>query len=114
MVVCEVRPQKEYTNRTRITVSGSRICYPGDICTPKCSLDLIKLIINSVLSCRNAQFFCFDAINFYLQTPMDRPEYARIKLSDIPQEFIEKNDLTQLVHNGWIYFQVLRGCNGLP
>ena len=44
---------------------------------------------------------------------MDRPEYVHIKLSDITQEFIEEYNLTQLVHNGWIYFEILRGCYGL-
>ena len=56
MVVLEIRPQQEYPNRTRITVAGSRICYPGDIGTPTGSLDLVKLIINSVLYRRNARF----------------------------------------------------------
>ena len=37
-----------------------------------------------------------------------------INLSDIPQEFIEEYDLTQAVHNGWIHFEILRGCYGLP
>ena len=45
---------------------------------------------------------------------MDPPEYVRIKLSDIPQEFIEEYNLTQLVQNGWIYFEILRECYGLP
>ena len=31
---------------------------------------------------------------------MDQPEYVRIKLSYIPQEFIEEYNLVQLVHNG--------------
>ena len=30
-VVCEVRPQKTDPNRVRITVSGNRIFYPGDV-----------------------------------------------------------------------------------
>ena len=60
MVVCEVRRQKEYPNRTRITVAGSRICYPGDIRTPTGSLELVNLMINSVLSRRNACFLLFD------------------------------------------------------
>ena len=50
----------------------------------------------------------------YLQTPMDRSEYVRIKLSDIPPEFKEEYNLTQSVQNGWIYFEILRGCYGLP
>ena len=60
MVVCEVKPHKEDPNRTRITVAGSQICYPGDVGTPTGSLDLVKLIINSVLSRRNTRFVCFD------------------------------------------------------
>ena len=52
--------------------------------------------------------------HIYLQTPMDRPEYVGIKLLDIPQEFIEEYDLTKLVQNGWIYFEIVRVCYGLP
>ena len=64
MVVCEVRPQKEDPNQTCITVAGSRICYPGDIGMPTGSLDLVNLMINSVLSCRNARLVCFDLKTF--------------------------------------------------
>ena len=56
MVVCKVKSHKEDPNRTRITVAGSQIFYPGDIGTATGSLDLFKLIINSVLSRRNARF----------------------------------------------------------
>ena len=45
---------------------------------------------------------------------MEQSEYVRIKLLDIPQEFIEEYDLKQVVQNGWIYFEILRGCYGLP
>ena len=71
MVVCEVKPHKEDPNLTRITVAGSKICYPRDVGTPKGSLDLVKLIINSVLLRRNARFVSFDLKNFYLQIPME-------------------------------------------
>ena len=50
-------------------------------------LNLVKLIINSVLSRRNARYVCFDLKDFYLQIPMERSKYVRIKLSDIPPEF---------------------------
>ena len=70
MVVCEVKPHKEDTNRTHITVAVIQICYPGDVGTPTCSLELVKLIINSVLSRQNSRFVCFDFKNFYLQTPI--------------------------------------------
>ena len=85
MVVCEVNPHKEDPNRTRITVVGSQNFYPGYVGTPTGSIDLVKLIINSVLLHRNARFVSFDLKKFYLQTPMERSEYVRIKFSDIPQ-----------------------------
>ena len=45
---------------------------------------------------------------------MDRSKYVRIKFLDIPQEFIEEYDLSKAAQNGWIYFEILRGCYGLP
>ena len=104
MVVCKVKPHKEDPNRTRITVAGGQICYPGDVGTSTESLDLVRLIINSVLSRRNARFVSFGLKNFYLQTPMERSEYVRIKLLDIPQAFIEEYELSEADQNGWIYF----------
>ena len=47
-------------------------------------------------------------------SPMDRSEYVRIKLSDIPQEFIDEYDLSEADQHGWIYFEILRRCYGLP
>ena len=71
MVVCQVKAQKEDPNRTHITVTGSQICYPGNVGTPTGSLDLVKLIFKSVLSRRNARFVCFDFKILYLQTPTE-------------------------------------------
>ena len=59
-------------------------------------------------------FVSFDLKNFYLQTPMDRSKYVCIKLSDIPQESIDEYDLSEADQHGWIYFEILRGCYGLP
>ena len=47
-------------------------------------------------------------------TPMDRPEYMRIKISDIPQEFIDEYDLTNHTCNGWVYLEIVKECYGLP
>ena len=38
----------------------------------------------------------------------------RINFSDISQEFIEEYDLSEAAQNGWIYFEILCGCYGLP
>ena len=66
MVFCKVKPHKEDPNRTCITVAGIQICYPGDVGTSTGSLDLVKLIINSIMLHHNARFVCFDLKHFYL------------------------------------------------
>ena len=113
-IVCEVRPQKADPNRTRITIGGNLICYPGEVSTPTASLELVKLMLNSVLSRKGAKFACFDISNFYLGTPLPRPEYVRMKIADIPQEFIDEYNLHKFVRDGWIYFKIVRGVYGLP
>jgi len=112
-VVCEVRPQKADPNRTRITIGGNRICYPGDTGTKTGSIETVKLLLNSTISTPDARFACFDISNFYLGTPLDRPEYVRIKIADIPQEFIDEYNLTEFEHNGWVYFEINNGVYGL-
>ena len=84
-VVCKVRPEKSDPNCTRITIGGNRITFNGNVGTPTEYLELAKLIFNSVLSHPGTKFTTFDICNFYLQTLLNRPEYARIKLSDIPE-----------------------------
>ena len=113
-VVCEYRAQKEDPNQTWIAIDGNCICYPEDFGMPTRSLGIIKLVINSVLSSRNARFVCFDISNFYLATPMDRPEYVRIHLDDIPKEFISEYNITPYSKNGWVYFEITKVCYGLP
>jgi hypothetical protein len=93
MVVCEVRPEKDDPDRTRITIGGSRICYPGNVGTNTALLELVKLLLNSVLSRKGAWFSTIDLKTFYLDTPMPDPKYVHIKLSDIPSEFIKEYNL---------------------
>ena len=87
-VVCEVREGKDDEHCTKITVGGNLICYPGEAGTNTASLELIKLMLNSVISRTGARFACIDIKNFYLDTPMEDPEYVCIKITDIPEEFI--------------------------
>ena len=108
-VVCEVRPQKEDPDITRITIGGNRIIYLGDVGTPTVSLELIKLILNSILSRPGGQICLLPRKIFYLATPMDLSEYARIKIKDIPEEFIKDYKLHPMFHNGWIYLEIVRG-----
>jgi hypothetical protein len=114
MVVCEVRPDKDDPDRTRITIGGNRICFPGNVGTNTALLELVKLLLNRVLSRKGARFSSIDLKNFYLDTPMPDPKYVRIKILDIPAKFIEEYNLTGKDRDSWIYFEICQGCYGLP
>ena len=45
---------------------------------------------------------------------MDTSKYTKIKVTDIPTEFIDEYNLQDVPHNGWVYFEIFRGCYGLP
>jgi hypothetical protein len=106
--------EKDDPDHTRITIGGSRICYPGDVGTNTASLEFLKLLLNSVLSRKGARFSTIDLKNFYLDTPMPDPEYVCIKITDIPAEFFEEYKLAGTDRGGWIYFEIRCGCYGLP
>jgi hypothetical protein len=112
-VVCKVRPTKDDPNRTRITIKGNTIAYLGNTGTKTGSLELVKGVLNSVCSQKKAKFLTADLENFYLETLLDCPEYSRICIAQIPQEFINKYSLEQCNHNGWVYFKTTKGIYGL-
>ncbi len=45
---------------------------------------------------------------------MPEPEYVCIKISDIPDKFVDKYKLTGLDRDGWIFFEICQSCYGLP
>jgi hypothetical protein len=59
-VVCEIQEGKDDKNHTRITVGENSIFYPGNAATNTALLELIKLMLNSVISCKGAQFLTID------------------------------------------------------
>jgi hypothetical protein len=86
--VCTERPKKTETNCTRFTVGGNHINYPGAVATPTAEMLVAKLLFNSTISTRGARFMTMDISNFYLNSPLPRPEFIRIKLRDIPDKII--------------------------
>eukprot|EP00804_Cyclotella_cryptica_P001048 CCRYP_008349-RA/>CCRYP_008349-RA protein AED:0.36 eAED:0.38 QI:0/0/0/1/0/0/3/0/608 len=114
--VCQVRTEKDEPNRTtQATFGGNLIHYPDDVGTPTADLLLIKIFLNSVISTPGARFATADLSNFYLCTPMPRPEFGRVKLSDIPEEIIEEYKLRELAtKDEWVYFRADKTHYGLP
>jgi hypothetical protein len=94
---------------------GNLVNYPDDVGVPTANLLLIKIFLNSVISTKGAKFANADLTNFYLMSQLKRPEYAKIKLTDIPEEVINEYNLHQLATpDGWVYVKVTRAMYGLP
>ena len=96
-------------------MGGDRINYPGEVATPTAEMLVAKLLFNSVISTKGARFMTMDISNFYLMTPLSRPEYIRVKLSDIPDEIINEYKLKdKATKDGSVYIVANRGMYGLP
>eukprot|EP00543_Licmophora_paradoxa_P002438 CAMPEP_0202455102 /NCGR_PEP_ID=MMETSP1360-20130828/12708_1 /ASSEMBLY_ACC=CAM_ASM_000848 /TAXON_ID=515479 /ORGANISM="Licmophora paradoxa, Strain CCMP2313" /LENGTH=51 /DNA_ID=CAMNT_0049074599 /DNA_START=1153 /DNA_END=1308 /DNA_ORIENTATION=- len=51
---------------------------------------MVKLFINSTLSTPNTRFVNADLANFYLEMPMERPEYIKIIVKVIPLNIMQQ------------------------
>lgn len=113
-IVVADRPQKAQTRRVRVTVGGDKIDYPGNVSTKTADLQTAKILFNSVISTPGAKFMSLDIKDFYLNTPMARPEYLRVALKDIPSAIIAHYGLDLLAVNGFVYCEINKGMYGLP
>jgi hypothetical protein len=78
-------------------------------------MTIFKIHANSIILTPKARCIMVDIKDFYLNTPMKRPEYMRIKLSDIPEEIIDEYNLRELVdEEGYVYCEITKGMYGLP
>jgi hypothetical protein len=110
----DIKDHKVEKERTRLTVGGNQIEYPGDKSTRTAGLTTAKILINSVISAQSAKFLVIDITFFYLNTPLGRFEYMVINLATLPQELIEKYDMNELAQNGKVYIEIQKGMYGLP
>ena len=93
--ICRVRPEKKAKNRTIFTVGKDKINYPGKVATPTADMLVAKLFFNSIISTEGARFMTIDISNFYLMTPLKKPEYIHIHIRDIPDKIIAEYKLKE-------------------
>ena len=75
----------------------------------------LKLLLNSIVSTPNAKYISIDIKDFYLNTPIPRYEYMKLKLSDLPDNVIlQYNLMGKLGKDEYIYTEIRRGMYGLP
>ena len=101
------------TFRIRGTIGGDRINYPGETSALTAAMPVVKLLLQSAIS-ENMNVMTMDARDYYLNTPLQRPEYLRIPLKFISTGVIEKHKLSPYIHNDSILFSVHKGMYGLP
>lgn len=106
-------PSGNITYRIRGTAGGDRINYDGPTAAFTAAMPAIKLLIHSVIS-DNAHWMTIDIKDYYLNTPLLRPEYVRIPLRFIPSATITLHSLTPYITNSSILFEINKGMYGLP
>ena len=113
-IVCNMRPEKEDPNRARATVMGNMINHPSDNSTPTADLVTVKTLLNSVVSTPGAKFMTIDISKFYLNTPLDRYKYMKMKFSNFPEEMVKLYNLKEkAMSDGYVYAEVRKGVYGL-
>ena len=71
------------------------------------SIETVKLLINSTLSTKGAQFAAIDISNFYIHNNLDNYQYMRFEMKTIPQEIRDKYNLKTIVHtDGYCYVEI--------
>ena len=114
-IVCNVRPQKAETNRTRLTFAARNMDIDMDCGTPTASMLTVKLLLNSIISTPSAKFMAIDIKDFYLNTHLVKQEFVQMKLSYFPDNVIEHYNLKDKVDaKGNIYVKCVCGMYGLP
>ena len=113
-IVVAYKPDKLEKNHSSATVGGDRLTVLIDCSAPTADLPNIKCLWNSVLSTPGAKYFTMGVSNFYLGSPMKRPEFMRMPIKIIPQDIIDQYNLLDIVNDGCVYIRIERGMYGLP
>jgi hypothetical protein len=76
--ICHYKPHKKEKERVRLTVGGDRLDYSGEVATSSADNKTFKILINSMLSTKDAEMMMMDKKNYYVGTPLPRYEYMRM------------------------------------
>ena len=98
--------------RVRGTIGGDQIDYPGATAAFVATLETVRVLSNAAVS-EDADIMTADIADFYLGTPLDRPEYMRISIKHVPQDIIDKYQLQSFIHDGYLLMEITKGIYGL-
>ena len=114
-VVVDLQARENNLYQTRLTVGDNCSVYLKAYDTPMVNLLIIKLLHNSTVSTQGATFMTIDIKDVYLNTPMDRFEYRKLKLDNMPEDFVARYNLgSKADKHNQVYVEIRRGMHGLP
>ena len=86
-----------------------------DTSTITADLTPCKLHMNGVVSTPGARFAGGDVNDVYLNTPLKKKRYGKVRAKNIPEETIRKHNLEQYIENdGWLHFEIGKLMYGIP
>jgi hypothetical protein len=103
----------EWLRCVRGTVGGDRTNFTGPVTARTASLEVVRAMLNSVLA-DDAEFMAADITDYYLNTPLERPEYMRMSRKQVSDTIIAEYGYEQYFVNDMLYFQINKGMYGLP
>ena len=89
-MVVDLRPNKAVHERLRMCMGGDKMEIVMETTTRTADLTTCKLHINGVVSTPGARFTGGDVKDFYLNTPLKRKRYKKVRAKYIPEEKIRR------------------------
>lgn len=105
--------EQQHVRRVRGTIGGDRVNYPGATAARTASLEVVRSLLNSTL-CDDAEWSTADITDYYLNTPLLRPEYMRMTRKQISPTIMVEYDLEQYFDGDTMHFEINKGMYGLP
>ena len=113
-LVVNLRPNKAVHERLRMCMGGDNMESVIDTTTRTADLTTCKLHMNRVVSTPGARFAGGDVNGFYLNTPLKKKIYGKVRAKYIPEETIRKHNLKQYIYDsGWLHFEIGKGMYGI-
>ena len=100
--------------RVRLLVGGNRLPYVTDTGSSTSNLILTKNLLNSTISDAGTSFLSCDLKDFFLDAPIDRPEYIKIPIQYFPDNIIFEYNLDKPMHpSDHVYVRIKKSMYGL-
>ena len=96
-IVCDILNGKAKPNKTRLTVGGDRIQYPGVCGAPTAHLLTVKIMLNSIISTQG------DVKHIYLYTPMIKIHISVVAHEQHTRWCYSTLPVTEEGHQQWLH-----------